>query len=75
MILWRKDVVLPDTESAALFKPLFEDCVAKHGVAPGQLTLHADRGPSMEEFFELCLDMSLSLSVALSIMRSVKQAC
>jgi putative transposase len=39
---------IADTESAALFKPLFEDCVAKHGVAPGQLTLHADRGPSMK---------------------------
>jgi len=38
---------IADTESAALFKPLFEDCVAKQGVAAGQLTLHADRGPSM----------------------------
>jgi putative transposase len=37
-----------DTESAALFKPLFEDTVAKHAVNPGQLTLHADRGPSMK---------------------------
>ena len=36
-----------DTESAALFKPLFEQSVAKHGVVPGELTLHADRGPSM----------------------------
>ena len=36
-----------DTESAALFKPLFEDSVAKHGVVPDELTLHADRGPSM----------------------------
>ena len=36
-----------DTESAALFKPLFEDSVAKHGVVAGELTLHADRGPSM----------------------------
>ncbi len=36
-----------DTESAALFKPLFQDSVAKHGVVPGELTLHADRGPSM----------------------------
>lgn len=39
---------IADTQSAALFKPLFEDCVTKHGVAPGQLTLHADRGPSMK---------------------------
>jgi putative transposase len=37
-----------DTESAALFKPLFEDAVTKHDVPPGQLTLHADRGPSMK---------------------------
>jgi putative transposase len=37
-----------DAESAALFKPLFEDAAAKHAVSPGQLTLHADRGPSMK---------------------------
>jgi putative transposase len=37
-----------DTESAALFKPLFEDAVTKHDVPPGQLTLHADRGPSIK---------------------------
>jgi transposase InsO family protein len=37
-----------DTESAGLFKPLFEDSVAKHLVSPGQLTLHADRGASMK---------------------------
>ena len=37
-----------DTESAALFKPLFEDAAASHGVSPGELTLHADRGPSMK---------------------------
>ena len=35
-----------DTESAALFKPLFETAVDNHAVPPGQLTLHADRGPS-----------------------------
>ncbi len=37
-----------DTESAALFKPLFENAVEMHAVQPGQLTLHADRGPSMK---------------------------
>jgi putative transposase len=37
-----------DTESAALFKPLFENALDKHAVSPGQLTLHADRGPSMK---------------------------
>jgi putative transposase len=37
-----------DTESAAIFKPLFENAVENHAVPPGQLTLHADRGPSMK---------------------------
>ena len=37
-----------DTESAALFKPLFESAIANHAVPPSQLTLHADRGPSMK---------------------------
>jgi putative transposase len=41
---WR----VADAESADLFKPLFQDAVAKHAVCPGQLTLHADRGPSMK---------------------------
>jgi transposase InsO family protein len=37
-----------DTESAVLFRPLFDDAVAKHKVLPGQLTLHADRGGPMK---------------------------
>jgi putative transposase len=37
-----------DTESAILFKPLFENAVDQHTIPPGQLTLHADRGPSMK---------------------------
>ena len=37
-----------DAESAALFKPLFDDAIAKHNVPPGQLTLHADRGGPMK---------------------------
>lgn len=36
-----------DTESASLFKLLFIDATTKHGILPDQLTLHADRGPSM----------------------------
>jgi len=36
-----------DAESAGLFKALFSDTLAKHAVAPGQLTLHADRGGPM----------------------------
>lgn len=37
-----------DTESASLFKPLFHDAALKQGICPGELTLHADRGPSMK---------------------------
>ena len=39
---------IADTESATLFKPLFDDAIVKHDVAPGQLTLHADRGGPMK---------------------------
>jgi len=39
---------IADAESAALFKPLFDDAIAKHNVPPGQLTLHADRGGPMK---------------------------
>jgi putative transposase len=35
-------------ETAALFKPLFDDAIAKHQEPPGQLTLHADRGGPMK---------------------------
>jgi putative transposase len=37
-----------DTESAVMFKKLFEDTIIKHQVEPGQLTLHADCGASMK---------------------------
>jgi putative transposase len=37
-----------DAETATLFKPLFDDAVAKHNIMPGQLTLHADRGSPMK---------------------------
>jgi len=39
---------IADTESASLFKPLFQDAATKHGICPGELTLHANRGPSMK---------------------------
>ena len=39
---------IADAETAALFAPLFNDAVEKHGVEPGQLTLHADRGGPMK---------------------------
>ena len=44
VMAWR----VADAESAALFKPLFEDATAKHGVLPGQLTVHADRGATIK---------------------------
>ncbi len=34
-------------ESAELAEQLIADTVARHGVLPGTLTLHADRGASM----------------------------
>jgi transposase InsO family protein len=37
-----------DAESAVLFRPLFDDAIAKHNVPPGQFTLHADRGGPMK---------------------------
>jgi putative transposase len=40
---WR----VANAESATLFRPLFEDAIAKHNVPRGQLTLHADRGGPM----------------------------
>ena len=39
---------IADAETAALFAPLINDAVEKHGVEPGQLTLHADRGGPMK---------------------------
>ena len=35
-------------ESAALAERLIAETCAKQGIAPGQLTLHADRGSSMK---------------------------
>ena len=37
-----------NAKSATLFKPLFEDAIAKHNLPRGQLTLHADRGGPMK---------------------------
>ena len=41
---WR----VADAESATLFRPLFNDAIAKHDVTRGQLTLHADRRAPMK---------------------------
>jgi putative transposase len=37
-----------DAENTVLFKEMFDETFAKHGVPPGQLTLHADRGGPMK---------------------------
>jgi putative transposase len=39
---------IADAETAALFKPLFDDHVVKHAIVRGQLTLHADLGAPMK---------------------------
>lgn len=40
--------MLARNESAALAKRLIEESCAKQAIAPGQLTVHADRGPAMK---------------------------
>lgn len=39
--------MLAPNESATLAKKLIEETCERHGVQPGQLTIHADRGSSM----------------------------
>jgi putative transposase len=39
--------LLAPRESAALAEQLLAETIARHAVPPGQLTVHADRGPSM----------------------------
>lgn len=39
--------LLADHESAELAEHLFAEAVARHGVEPGELTVHADRGSAM----------------------------
>lgn len=48
--IYSRDVVgwmVADCESGALAKELIEQSCEKQGIAPDQLTIHADRGPSM----------------------------
>ena len=49
-------------ESAQLAKKLIAQTVAKHDIAPGQLTLHADRGTSMRSKLvaELLVDLDIT---------------
>lgn len=54
--------LLADCESAVLAKRLLEETCKKERVAPGQLTLHADRGPSMKSktLAQLLADLSVT---------------
>jgi putative transposase len=38
--------LIADCESATLAKRLIEECCKRQGIEPGQLTVHADRGPA-----------------------------
>jgi len=51
-------------ESAQLAEQLIADTIAKQGIAPGTLTLHADRGTSMRSKLvaELLVDLEVSKS-------------
>jgi putative transposase len=40
--------LIADAESATLAEQLMNDAYAREGLSPGQLTIHADRGPSMK---------------------------
>jgi len=51
-------------ESAELAEQLIADTVAKQGIAPGRLTLHADRGTSMRS--KLVAELLVDLEVAKS---------
>ncbi|MEM1033073.1 MAG: DDE-type integrase/transposase/recombinase, partial [Myxococcota bacterium] len=41
---WR----LAERESKELAVQLFEDTIARHGIAPGEMVVHADRGGPMK---------------------------
>ncbi len=53
--------MVADHESATLAERLLADTIVKHDIAPGQLTVHADRGPSMRSrtVAELFVDLGV----------------
>jgi transposase InsO family protein len=59
--------MLAERESAELATQLFAECVARHGVEPGALTVHADRGAAMRS--EGLAQLLGSLGVARSFSR------
>jgi putative transposase len=60
--------MIADHESALLARQLIEQTVKRHGVAPGSLTLHADRGASMRS--KPVADLLVDLGVAKSHSRA-----
>jgi putative transposase len=56
--------LLAETESASLAEHLIAQTMAREGVQPGQLTLHADRGPAMRSktVAELLSDLGVTKS-------------
>jgi putative transposase len=53
-----------DAETGELAEALLADCIARQGIAPGQLTLHADRGTSMtsKPVAQLLVDLGVARS-------------
>lgn len=58
--------LLAERESSALARRLIEESVAKHQVAPGQLTLHSDRGSPMVSLSQAQLLAMLGITRSLS---------
>jgi putative transposase len=56
--------LLADHESAELAQCLLAESYAKHGIEPGQLTVHSDRGPAMraKTVAQLLKDLGVSQS-------------
>jgi len=59
--------MLAERESAAHAEQLFAETVARHGIAPGALTVHADRGSPMKS--KGLADLFANLGVARSFSR------
>ena len=59
--------MLAERENAAHAERLFADAIARHGIAPGALTVHADRGSPMRS--EYLADLFAVLGIARSFSR------
>ena len=58
--------MVAERESGTLAKRLIEETCEKEGVAPGELTVHSDRGPSMTSQTVTQLHVQLGLTKSLS---------